>query len=98
MLLILQVLMAVVILGVIYSLWQTTKAYGGLIGGALKWIGIGMVFFSVEAFDRVFGAVGNFSVVNSLGIAQPDLMHNAILLLGLFFSGVGFSKLTRIAK
>ena len=90
--------MLIVILGVIYSLWQTTRAYGGLIGTALKWIGIGIVFFSIEAFDRVFGAIGNFSVVSSLGFFEPSLIHNTLLLLGLFFSGIGFSKLTRIAK
>ena len=98
MVLLLQILMAVVILGVIYSLWQTTKAYGGLIGAALKWIGIGIMFFSIEAFDRVFGTLGNFSLVSSLGFSEPVLIHNSLLLLGLLFSGVGFSKLTKIAK
>jgi len=98
MVLILQILMLIVILGVIYSLWQTTRAYGGLIGGALKWIGVGIVFFTIEAFDRVFGALGSFSIVSSLPFAQPALVHNAILLLGLVFSGLGFSKLTKIAK
>lgn len=90
-----QVLIVIIIFGVIYSLWQTTRAYGGLIGSALKWIGVGMVFFSIEALDRV---LGNLSFVASWDIADPVIVHNMILLLGLLFSGIGFSKLTKIAK
>lgn|SRR3989338_2577664 len=93
--LVIQVLVVIIIFGIVYSLWQTTKSYGGLIGGALKWIGIGMVFFSLEALDRV---LGNLSFVNSFGLADPSSVHNVILLLGLLFSAIGFSKLTKIAK
>jgi len=97
---ILQALVVVVVIGVVYSLWQTTKAYGGLIGGALKWIGLGIVFFTIEAFDRVFGALGNFSLVSSINTfdVSGDMIHNSLLLLGLLFCGIGFSRLTRIAK
>lgn len=98
MAIILQGFIAVIIIGVVYSLWQTTKSYGGLIGSALKWIGLGIVFFTVESFDRVFATFGNLSILNVLGFADPDLVHNFLLVLGLLFSGVGFSKLTRIAK
>lgn len=98
MVLILQGFIAVIIIGVAYSLWQTTKAYGGLIGTALKWIGLGIVFFTIEAFDRVFNAFGNLSVLNAFGLPEPSLVHNFLLVLGLLCSGVGFSKLTRIAK
>ncbi|OGE75337.1 MAG: hypothetical protein A3C85_02285 [Candidatus Doudnabacteria bacterium RIFCSPHIGHO2_02_FULL_48_21] len=97
MILILQGLIIAVVIGVVYSLWQTTKSYGGLIGTALKWIGLGIIFFTLEAFDRVFGAVGNFSVIDSFNIA-PDMIHNSLLLFGLLFCGIGFSKLTHIAK
>ena len=98
MILILQGFMVVIVIGVGYTLWQTTQSYGGLIGSALKWIGLGIVFFTLEAFDRVFGSLGDFSVISSIGFADPMLAHNAVLLLGLIFSGVGFSKLTKIAK
>ena len=98
MTLVMQGLVLVIVIGVIYSLWQTTKAYGGVIGSALKWIGVGILFFSIEAFDRIFGALGDVSFVNSVGFANPTMSHNALLLLGLVFSGIGFSKLTRAAK
>lgn len=93
--LVVQVLVVIIVFGIVYSLWQTTKSYGGLIGAALKWIGLGMVFFSLEALDRV---LANLSFINSFGFSDPAAVHNIILLLGLLFSGVGFSKLTKIAK
>ncbi len=95
MILVIQIFVFIIIIGVIYSLWRTAKAYGGLVGTGLKWIGLGMIFFSLEALDRV---LGNLSFVASLGFANPELVHNFILLFGLLFAGIGFSKLTKIAK
>lgn len=90
-----QGLVIIIIIGVVYSLWRTTKTYGGLVGAALKWIGLGMVFFSLEALDR---ALGNLSFVNYISSVYSVSVHDAILLLGLIFSGIGFSKLTKVAK
>jgi hypothetical protein len=90
-----QIFFAIIIVGVVYSLWKTTKVYGGLLGSAFKWIGIGMIFFSLEALDRV---LGNYSFVNSLANGNTEVWHNALLLLGLLFSAIGFSRLSRIAK
>lgn len=95
MILVIQIFVFIIIIGVIYSLWRTARAYGGLVGTGLKWIGLGMIFFSLEALDRV---LGNLSFVASLGFANPELVHNFILLFGLLFAGIGFSKLTKIAK
>ncbi len=92
---IIQGLVIVIIIGVVYSLWQTTKSYGGLIGAALKWIGLGMAFFSLEALDRV---LGNYGFIKSFGFLSSDLIHNIVLLLGLLFSAIGFSRLTKVAK
>ena len=94
--LLVQIFVVVIVIGIAHSLWRTTKAYGGLIGGALKWIGLGIVFFALEALDRV---LGNWSFVSSLFQGNnAELAHNAILLLGLAFSAIGFSRLTKIAK
>jgi hypothetical protein len=93
--LLIQVFVAVIVVGVIYSLWRTTRTYGGLVGAALKWIGLGVVFFSIEGLDR---ALGNLSVVSHLTVTYADPIHDAILIFGLMFSGIGFSKLTKIAK
>ena len=91
---IIQGLVVVIIIGMVYSLWRTTRVYGGLIGQGMKWIGIGMVFFSSEAVDRV---LGDLSFVNSFG-SEPEIVHKIILLFGLLFCAVGFSRLTKIAK
>ena len=90
-----QILFVIIVLGVFYNLWRTTKAFGGLIGTALKWIGVGMLFFAIEALDRVLGDV---SVLSSFSPDNAELVHNAVLLLGLAFSMFGFSRLTRIAR
>ncbi len=90
-----QGFIVVIVIGVVYSLWRTTKAYGGLMGAALKWIGLGMVFFSLEALDR---SLGNLSFVSLVSAFDPDLLHNGLLLFGLLFCGIGFSKLMKIAK
>ena len=98
MIIILQGLVLVIIIGVIYSLWETAKAYGGLIGTALKFIGAGILFFIIEAFDRIFGILVKLSFIDSVTILEPKLVHLIILLVGLLCSGIGFSKLTRAAK
>ena len=90
-----QLLVVVIIIGGTYHLWQTAKTFGGLIGDGLKWIGLGIVFFSLEALDRV---LGNFSFVATISFAQPELIHNLILLAGLAFSAYGFSRLTKVTK
>lgn len=86
-----QVLVAVIVIGVIYNLWQTTKAYGGLIGSALKWIGLGMLLFSFGALERSATLLG-FTLKNG------SLIQDLVLLCGLFFSAIGFSQLTKISK
>ena len=93
--LIVQILVLVIFVGILYSLWRTTRSYGGLIGTALKWIGVGIVFFSLESLDRV---LGELSFVDSLTSDKGLLVHNLIMLFGLLFSAIGFSRLTKITK
>lgn len=93
--LLVRVFIVIIVLGVIYSLWRTTKAYGGLIGSGLKWIGLGIVFFSLESLDRVLGGL---SFLGSLNPGNPEAVHNIVLILGLFFTGIGFSQLVKITK
>ena len=42
--LMIQALILVIIIGVFYNLWSSTKMYGGIIGSAIRLIGIGMLF------------------------------------------------------
>lgn len=90
-----QGFIVIIMIGAIYSLWQTSRAYGGLVGRGLRWIGTGICFFSVEALDRV---LGHLSFVTSSFGANAEIAHYALLLFGLLFSGIGFSILTKINK
>ncbi len=92
---IVQGLVIIVIVGVVYSLWQITRAYGGLIGSGLRWIGLGMIFFSLEALDRV---LQNLSFITSFARGNAEMIHNLVLLLGLISVVIGFQRLTKIAK
>jgi len=93
--LIVQGLVIVVVIGGVYSLWQTTRAYGGLVGAALKWIGLGMIVFAVVALNR---SLGNLVLGSIASDFFSETIENILLLLGLAFSGFGFSRLTKIAK
>lgn len=93
--LLIEAFVIIIIIGVVYSLWQTTRLYGGLIGVALKWISLGMIFFSLEALDRVLGPL---SFIKSFALESADTVHNIILMMGLVLCGIGLSRLMRIAK
>lgn len=93
--LLVQIFVVVIFFGILYSLKKTTAAYGGLIGAALRWIGLGIVILAIEALDRVLGSL---SFVGSLVPNYAPMAHNLLLLFGLAFATIGFSKLTKIAK
>jgi len=91
--LLVQTFVVIIVIGGVYNLWRTAKTYGGIVGNGLRWLGLGMILFSLESLDRV---LGNLSFINPLSPGNADLFHNVILLLGLLFSGIGFSKFTKI--
>ena len=68
---------------------------GGLVGAALKWIGLGMIVFAVVALNR---SLGNLVLGSIASDFFSETIENILLLLGLAFSGFGFSRLTKIAK
>ena len=92
--LLVQIFIVIIIVGGGYSLWKTTRVYGGKIGSGLKWIGSGMLVFAVESLDQVLGPL---SVVKSISVENADDIHRLLLGLGLLLAAVGFSKLRRIA-
>ena len=90
---IIQALIVAIVLGVYYSLYVSTKLYGGLIGKAIKLIGIGMLFITVTVLERIFINFGVLS--NTIDIA---LLQDILNLIGLVFLGLGFSKLASVNK
>lgn len=91
--LIIQGCIVVIILGVFYNLWSSTKVYGGIIGKAIRLLGLGMLFVTIGVIERV---LINFHIIAStpnLALAQ-DVLN----LFGLILLGLGFSKLASATK
>lgn len=88
-----QAFIVAIILGVFYNLWVSTRLYGGIIGSAIRLLGIGMLFVSVAVIERI---LINLSIINptvNLALAQ-----DAMNLIGLIFLALGFSKLASASK
>lgn len=90
---VIQLLVLVIIIGGFYSLHASTKAYGGLIGKAIRLLGVGMLFVVVAVIEKV---LINLSVIKLT--SELSLLHDGLTLLGLFFLGLGFSRLASASK
>ncbi len=90
---IIQALILVILIGMMYSLWMTTRAYGGLIGNAIRYIGIGMIMVAVVVLVKM---LINFNVVTNSPNLQ--LAQDLMTLLSLIFLSMGFKRLANIAK
>ncbi len=90
---ILQGLIAVILIGMFYSLWMTTKAFGGLIGRAIRMVGIGIILIAILVLERV---LINFNVISNSTNLQ--LMQDLLTLGSLFFLSLGFKRLASAAK
>lgn len=86
-------LIGVILIGMFYSLWMTTKAYGGLIGRAIRLIGIGLILTSIVVIEKM---LINFGVI--LNSANIQIIQDGITLLSLLFLSLGFKRLATIAK
>lgn len=88
-----QGLVVVIIIGGFYSLYASTRTYGGLIGQAIRLLGIGMLFVVVAVIEKL---LLNFAIL------QPgtflSLIQDGFNLFGIFFLGWGFSRLASAAK
>ncbi|HEX9502743.1 MAG TPA: hypothetical protein VF974_00260 [Patescibacteria group bacterium] len=84
---------AVVLIGVFYNFMITTKAYGGIVGKAIRLLGIGIIFFSLSAIEH---ALVNFSIIKPT--LQSAILQDIMSLIGLVFLGLGFSKLASGTK
>jgi hypothetical protein len=90
---ILQALIVVILIGMLYSLWKTTNAYGGIIGNAVRLIGVGITLISIVVLEKM---LINFSVVENS--ANLHIAQDVLTLLSLLFLSWGFKKLAAVAK
>jgi hypothetical protein len=90
---IIQGLIAIIIIGMFYSLWHSTHLYGGIIGKAVRYLGLGTMFITVAILEHL---LITFSIIqNDPQIAIAQEIFN---LLGLVFLGLGFSTLVQATK
>jgi len=88
-----------VVIGVFYNLWNATRSFGGIIGQGIRRIGIGIVFLTLEAIDRIaqnFGASG--AIATLFPLEYRSVMHDSLLLVALFFLSLGFAKFSKALK
>ncbi|MBX4187073.1 MAG: hypothetical protein KW802_02320 [Candidatus Doudnabacteria bacterium] len=71
----------------------STKAYGGIVGTAIRLIGIGIVFFAISAIEH---ALVSFAII--MPTLQSAMLQDIMSLVGLVFLGLGFSKLASGTK
>src|SRR5262245_34524193 len=90
---IIQGLIAVILIGMFYSLWLTTKAYGGLIGGAVRLLGVGIMLLAISVLEKM---LINFGVVMNSDNLQ--LAQDVLTLFALLFLSLGFKRLASVAK
>lgn len=91
--LVVQGLLGAVIIGMVYSVWATTKAYGGLIGKAVRLLGFGIVFIIIEVIEKMLINFGVLKMNSYLALTQDIL-----IIIALFFLTLGFSRLAIAAK
>lgn len=84
--------------GILYNLWGTISAFGGLIGNALKIVGVGVFLFSFEAIDKVLEHFHLDYIEKTLSPSGEEIFHDVLKLVGLFFLAWGLMKLSKIAK
>lgn len=88
-----QAFVAMIVIGMFYNLWISTKLYGGIIGKAVRLFGIGTLFITLAIIEHLLVV---FQIIRSdprLAVAQ-----DAFDLVGLIFLGLGFSALISATK
>jgi hypothetical protein len=90
---IVQALIVVILIGLFYSLWKTTQAYGGVIGSAIRFIGVGMILIAIVVLEKMLINFNAIVVSTNLQLAQDTLT-----LLSLMFLSWGFKRLASVAK
>lgn len=95
----LQLITLIVVGGIIYNLWASLGGFGGMIGSALKFFGVGVLLLALDTLDEVIEGITGFGSETIFGQgAAHDYFHNLVILLGFIFLAWGLTKLTKIVK
>ncbi|MBI3952426.1 MAG: hypothetical protein HY336_00540 [Candidatus Doudnabacteria bacterium] len=90
---IIQGLIIAIIVGVFYNFWASSKAYGGIVGRAIRFFGIGMLFITISVLEKI---LINFGVTDQT--PNLALVQDVLNLIGLLLLARGFSVLASAAK
>ncbi|MBI4049276.1 MAG: hypothetical protein HY395_00450 [Candidatus Doudnabacteria bacterium] len=88
-----QGIIIAILIGMFYNIWVSSRAYGGIIGSAVKWLGLGMLFITISVIEK---ALLNYGIITAN--LELNLAQDILTLIGLFFLAIGFSTLARAAK
>ena len=94
-----ELLSLVVVGGIIYNLWVTISGFGGLIGAALRFVGIGIFLLALNTLDGVIEGlteVGSETLFGD-GILHA-VIHDGLVLVGFVILAMGLSKLSKVVK
>ncbi|HZS41079.1 MAG TPA: hypothetical protein VFF06_29825 [Polyangia bacterium] len=78
--------------------WQFSRAIGGELGAAFKWVMLGTIVFALTRIDdvlKVSGAWARFGVDYKRVMWQP---HSALVLLSWIAIAIGFLRMARTFK
>ncbi|OGE73715.1 MAG: hypothetical protein A3C49_00690 [Candidatus Doudnabacteria bacterium RIFCSPHIGHO2_02_FULL_42_25] len=88
-----QSLIAIIIIGVFYNLMMSTKLYGGIIGKAVRLIGVATMLVAVASIENV---LLKFKIVEHSLTAS--VFQDLLILVSLVLLGIAFSKLGSVNK
>ncbi len=90
---IIYALIAIVIAGVYYNLVQTTKLYGGIIGQAVRLIGVATLCIAIASINNV---LLKFNVIRPS--LPSSIFQDLLIVISLILLGLAFSKLASVSK
>lgn len=91
--LIIQFFIAIILIGAFYNLWISTRVYGGIIGAAVRLLGLGMLFITISVIEHV---LINFKIIETS--VNLSLAQDILTIIGLALLSFGFSKLASATK
>lgn len=89
----LQGFIAVILIGVFYNVWVTSRSYGGIIGHAIRLLSLGLLFVTVGVIEKILVTLQVIEYTINLSVVQ-----DVLTLIGLIFLALGFSKLASVTK
>lgn len=97
--LVMELITLVVVGGILYSLWVGMRGFGGLIGSALKRVGVGVFLISLTTIDAVIEGISGYGSETILGDGElHEFAHQLIPLAGFIILAVGLMKITKFVQ